>query len=305
MPCFTPLYLSRLPDGKFSISASFKHDGYVRVGCGQCIGCMLRRSRDWAIRCVHQCLSMPENTSHFVTLTYSDENLPRHPTTGRETFEDDAVSAFMKRLRKNTGQIGVKYYACREYGERTLRPHYHICLMGLELNDYKFYRRSRDGFSLYNSEVLSTAWQDRGHVVVAPSTYETVAYTARYTTKKIGSALKPMSREYATDLLTGEIYEHLPERSYCSNRPGIGHDFFLEHHDALLSLGSTIIGNRRMPLPRYYLRKAKEIGSDLFAQYEQGRAEYYQNAEYFDDGLLLRQMHDNLILVDRMVRSVV
>lgn len=292
-------------DGNFSWKVTNSHSSFKRVSCGQCIGCMLRRSRDWAVRCTHQARSVPRHTCHFITLTFSPENLPRHPVTGRYTFDQNDLSAFMKRLRTNTGVSGIKYFGCREYGERTLRPHYHVCVFGLPLDDYKYYKRSSDGFELFNSETISTAWQHRGHAVVAPSSFNTVSYTARYTTKKIGSALKPMSRHYATDLLTGECFEHLPEKCYASNRPGIGHDFLHAHHDELLSLGSTIIGNKRYPLPRYYLRLAKEIGSDLYAEYELQRSKYYENAEFFDDLALLKKMRDNEIMVDRMVRSVV
>lgn len=307
MPCYTPLYLSRIPEGEgYSYSLSGRlGDGYARVSCGQCIGCLLRRSRDWAVRCTHQSLSSSPDTCHFVTLTYSPEKLPRHPITGRETFEPDAISAFMKRLRTNTSLSGIKFFACREYGERTLRPHYHVCLFGLPLDDYKFYKRSRDGFSLFNSETLSEAWQHRGHAVVAPSTFNTVSYTARYTTKKIGSALKPGTRHYASDILTGEVFEHLPERCYSSNRPGIGNAFYHKHRENLFALGSTVIGNRRYPLPRYYLRLEKESGSDLYARYELDRSKYFQNAEYFDDYCLVKQMQDKMIIIDRMMRSVV
>lgn len=306
MPCYTPLYSQKLSDGSWSLTSRVHlRDSWQRVACGQCIGCLLRRSRDWAVRCTHHSLSCAQYTNHFVTLTYSPDRLPRHGVTGRETFEVHAIRDYMKRLRKNTGIVGVKFFGCREYGERTLRPHYHLCLFGLPLDDYKFYKRSADGFSLFNSHTLSEAWQGRGHVVVAPSTFNTVGYTARYTTKKLGSALKPVSRHYATDILTGEVFEHLPEKCYASNRPGIGRAFFEKHHDNLLALGSTVIGNRRYPLPRYYLRLAKERGSDLYDEYCQERSKYYQNAERFDDAQLLRKLRDQEIIIDRMVRSVV
>lgn len=315
MPCFTPLQAFRwdLPNPPFVAysfsprrpAAGASRNGYQRIACGQCIGCLLRRSRDWAVRCTHQSMMVPRDSCHFVTLTYSDENLPRHPVTGMPTFEADAVSAFMKRLRTNTGISGVKFFACREYGERTLRPHYHVCLFGLPLDDYRYYKRSRDGFTLFNSDVISKSWQYRGHAVVAPSTFNTVSYTARYTTKKIGSALKPIDRHYATDLLTGECFEHLPERTYSSNRSGIGLSFFDKHHENLFALGATIIGNKRYPLPAYYLRKAKERCLFGYDYYVEQRDRYYRDAEYFDDASLLRQMHDKMIIVDRMVRSVV
>lgn len=305
MPCYTPLYMSRDGDGNYSFSRLKRHEAYARVACGQCLGCLLRRSRDWAVRCTHHSRTCLSDSCWFITLTFDDHHLPRHPVTGRPTFIEDDLSATVKRLRTNSGVTGIKYFGCREYGDRSLRPHYHLCLFGLPLTDLKHYKRSRDGFDMFNSELISSAWQHRGHAVVAPSSFNTVAYTARYTTKKIGSALKPVDPHYATDIATGEVFEHVPERTYVSNRPGLGHDFFMKHHDQLMGLGSTVIGNKRYPLPRYYLRLAKEMGSDLYAQYEVERAKYYENAEFFDDSSLLQQMHDKMLIVDRMVRSVV
>ena len=74
MPCFHPLKgtkkgrLDALP--RFALGT----DLTMSIPCGQCIGCRLERSRQWAIRCVHEASLHKHNC--FITLTYNDANLP-------------------------------------------------------------------------------------------------------------------------------------------------------------------------------------------------------------------------------------
>ena len=113
MPCYHPLqgYRSRA-DGKTIVFNP--RDGWVdrplNIPCGQCIGCRLDRSRDWATRCVHEA-SLHENNS-FITLTYNNENLPEDRSLHKKDFQD-----FMKRLRKKFHNKKIRYYHCGEYGE--------------------------------------------------------------------------------------------------------------------------------------------------------------------------------------------
>ena len=79
MPCYSPLqaFYSRSVNPKtgkpkivFDEAMSFGLSiSGIKVPCGQCIGCRLERSRQWAIRCVHEA-SLHEANS-FITLTYS------------------------------------------------------------------------------------------------------------------------------------------------------------------------------------------------------------------------------------------
>ena len=82
----------------------------------------------------------PANTSYFLTLTYSDENLTYISTPKGElsTLNYDDVQKFLKRLRKRQTKIEkinnlppskIVYHGCGEYGKKfTKRPHYHILL---------------------------------------------------------------------------------------------------------------------------------------------------------------------------------
>lgn len=151
MACYFPLqaYRSRSqktingkPLIKFGGDPHFHADSEpLNLPCGQCIGCRLERSRQWAIRCVHE--SMLHSQNSFITLTFSPEFLETRPNEWSLDKRD--FQLFMKRLRKKFGQ-NIRYYHCGEYGEMCAkcnlslfkcncqepikmlgRPHYHAC----------------------------------------------------------------------------------------------------------------------------------------------------------------------------------
>ena len=98
MACYHPMQGYRSAEvtknGKRKIVFS-PQKGYidlpVKVACGQCIGCRLERSRQWAVRCMHEASMHMFNS--FVTLTYDDDHLPEYNSLNYKHFQD-----FMKRL---------------------------------------------------------------------------------------------------------------------------------------------------------------------------------------------------------------
>ena len=80
---------------------------------------------------------MLEATQHaestFVTLTYSEQSLPKLPLVGGllPTLQRKDVVGFLKRLRTNVSPVKFRFFGCGEYGEQTERPHYHLLLFGL------------------------------------------------------------------------------------------------------------------------------------------------------------------------------
>lgn len=250
MPCFRPLkgYRSReLTDkGKrkivFNINAGFA-DMQVEVPCGQCIGCRLERSRQWAIRCVHEAQLHEANS--FITLTYNNQNLPKNNSLRLKDFQD-----FMKRLRKKYGK--VRYFHCGEYGEKFQRPHYHVILFGLDFKDKKLHSNSL-GNKLYVSESLDKLWQNKGHCLIGDVTFESAAYVARYITKKItGEAAE---EHYSTVIPeTGEVIKRKPEYITMSRRPGIGKNWLEKFKDDIYPEDFVVIRNKLMKPPKYYDR---------------------------------------------------
>lgn len=260
-------HLEKWKDGEFhsvdyvnrSSLAQYCIRDFQTVPCGQCIGCRIDRSREWANRMMLE-LQYHES-SYFLTLTYSDGFLPRHWYCDQETgeafqsfsLEKRDFQLFMKRLRKQTGQE-LRFFACGEYGSSSLRPHYHAIVFGLKLDDLVPYKRSSQGFLYFNSETVSKAWSvlddygnriPIGFVVVAPVSWETCAYTARYVTKKLSGA----ASEYYSS------FNIEPEFSLMSRKPGIAWRYFQDHPDVFehdfINL-STEKGGRKFRPPKYY-----------------------------------------------------
>lgn len=105
------------------VQVFYKH---VSIPCGQCLGCRIEYSKQWATRMLLE--NEYSKESHFVTLTYDDAHVPRHEyvdSDSGEVFESLSLckrdlQLFNKRLRKEFGQ-GIRFYACGEYGSNTFR----------------------------------------------------------------------------------------------------------------------------------------------------------------------------------------
>ena len=119
MTCFGPLTAyrpRRAQGGKLVFDKRKSETGIkIQIPCGQCAGCRLDYSKQWAIRFMHE--KQMHEFSSFLTLTYSDENLP----DGNSLCMRDYV-LFLKKLRRRFGN-GLRFGGCGEYGDHTLRPH--------------------------------------------------------------------------------------------------------------------------------------------------------------------------------------
>lgn len=225
--------------------------GYVdrplSLPCGQCIGCRVERSRQWALRCVHEAQMHEANS--FVTLTYSDDCLP---SDGGLHVSD--WQRFAKRLRKAVGPF--RFFHCGEYGDATRRPHYHACIFGVDFrSDRVLLRRSGKG-SLYMSPLLSRTW-GMGHCSVGDLTYESAAYVARYVVKKLTGA--PGAEAYSrVDPSTGEVLPIQAPYVTMSRRPGVGASWFEEFGDEVYPSDEVVHKGRRFRPPRFYDGKLDE-----------------------------------------------
>ncbi|AXL14683.1 replication initiator protein [Microviridae sp.] len=244
MPCYNPLEGWRSRDGSgklvFNRNKGFQ-DLPVTVSCGQCIGCRLERSRQWALRCYHESTLHAENC--FVTLTYDNENLPSDGSLNKKHFQD-----FMKRLRAST-PLKIRYFHCGEYGEVNRRPHYHACLFGYDFPDKQLFKKSGD-YYLYTSPLLSKLWP-QGFSTIGELTFDTAAYTARYVLKKVTG--KNADDHYTVvDPETGEIHELQPEYTTMSLKPGIGQGWFEKFNSEVYPSDSVVINGKECNPPRYY-----------------------------------------------------
>lgn len=204
---------------------------FIEIPCGQCIGCRLDYSRQWADRCMLEL--QDHKSSYFVTLTYDDDHVPFTFTSDSDTGECEQMvltlrkrdfQLFMKRLRKALPEQKLRYFAAGEYGSETFRPHYHAIIFGLELNDLRLYKRALNAkYSYYNSATLEKVWPF-GHVVVGKVTWETCAYTARYIMKK----------QKGTNASVYSDFNIEPEFSLMSRKPGIARNYYEQNKSRIL-----------------------------------------------------------------------
>lgn len=268
MACTRPLKAWKYgthPSGKQKLV--FKDPGpqyeMQEVPCGKCESCKLDYSREWATRVFHE--MQVTKVGCFLTLTIDDDHMVR------ESFVYDGVTyppfsvykrsvqLFLKRLRKEMSLVRVnpetgrrkryyqkfRYLACGEYGDGRKRPHYHLCIMGLDFPDKRYWKTSDSGAILYRSAVLEKLWH-YGFSSIGEVTWQTAAYVARYTFKK---SKKRGSYEFV-DTSSGEIHELMPEFLLMSK--GVGLDWWLKYGSDTDKDYLVVDRDKKVKVPRYY-----------------------------------------------------
>lgn len=261
MPCYYPITAFQAHSGG-PLSFVQRNDyNTLTIPCGQCSGCRLKKSRDWAIRCVHE--KQMHKRSCFCTFTYSPENLPPHNTLVYRDFQ-----LLMMRIRKAHGK-GITFYMAGEYGETFGRPHYHALLFGLDFPDRIYLRTTPSGAKIYRSPTLETHWT-LGFSSVGDLTFESAAYVARYIMKKRnGDGEK---RDYKIlDLDTGEIVSKRKEFNQMSRARGIGASWLAKYAADVYTTGKVIIRGHKNNPPRYYDKLFKKIDQGKLEELQYGR----------------------------------
>lgn len=257
MPCFSPLAAYRSPEvnpatGKrqlvFSSKGALIEGSAIKLPCGQCAGCRSDRARANAIRCAHEAKLSGE--SCFVTLTYDDASVPADYSIKLRDWQ-----LFMKRLRFKAGGVRIRYFACGEYGENTLRPHYHALLFGWDFPDKKLYTERR-GNRVYKSDMLEELWPFGFHELGAV-TMKSAGYCARYVMKKMTGELVA-DHYYRRSPIDGQMHHVAPEFATMSLKPGLGSAWFDRYASDAFPSDFIVVDGRKMRPPQYYLRKLAE-----------------------------------------------
>ena len=206
------------------------------------------------MRCVHESQLWTDNIS--LTLTYDDDHLPDNYSVNVRDFQ-----LFMKRLRKHYSGKSIRFFHCGEYGDQTLRPHYHALLFNHDFEDKIVHSNSKTGHLLYTSEILTSIWQN-GHALIGDCTFESAAYVARYITKKITG---DRSIEHYTRVhpITGEIHQVEPEYITMSRRPGIGSGWVSKYKSDIFPSDTVVINNHRVRPPKFYDKHLEEKELEL------------------------------------------
>lgn len=258
MACFSPLkaYTSPGPDGKQVVRFKL-HQGCtaIELACGQCIGCRIAKARQWAARLAHE--AQLHRHSIFVTLTYSDEQLPPGGTLVKRDLQ-----LFFKRLRKAHGEL--RYYVCGEYGDRTCRPHYHAIIFGYSPVDGVQAKLTKNG-PLFTSPSLTQLW-GLGTAVYGAVNISTAEYCARYAMKKL------------TGQLGKDTYgDRLPPFALMSRRPGLGGAWIDRYQSDVYPSDQVVLkGKVRGKPPAYYDNRVKAHSPAVIDQVKQSRKAYAQ-----------------------------
>lgn len=274
MPCFFPLQarFSFREDGKKDITFSNENaklfhkgikpfgDNNLSLPCGRCMGCRLERSRQWAVRCLHEAKCYEDNC--FITLTYAPEHLPKDGSLVRKHVQD-----FMKRLRFKFSDRKIRYFYCGEYGEDLGRPHYHLCLFNFDFSDRKKLYKVNN-FWYYRSDILESLWT-YGNSTCCDFSFETAAYVARYCTKKVNGSK-------AEEHYQGRV----PEFAGMSLKPGIGASWFDKYAKSdLFPHDNVVVRGAKSKPPRYYDILRDRVDPEGFAKAKEARKELGESME--------------------------
>lgn len=215
MLCTNPI-LVRLPNS----------NSLQQVACGQCACCRVNKQEVWTARIMHEAKAHKKNV--FVTLTYDDEHLPKNMSISiRE------IQIYIKRLRKNIDHK-IRYFACGEYGEEYKRPHYHLVIFGLGVDD---------------KDLIYKCW-GKGFIYTGSVELASARYTAKYVTKQLNGAMT-------------DIYDDLGiqrEFALMSRRPGLGADTADKYLDNWIQKGYVVINGVKCNIPNYYLTRLSDKG---------------------------------------------
>lgn len=190
----------------------------------------------------------------FITLTYSEENLPYEEEYRPSLCKRD-LQLFLKRLRAYYGGP-IRFYACGEYGEKSHRPHYHAILFGVDTFDLDpewllYEGKSGPGIHGHQYSPLYGLWR-YGVVHVGECSRQSIQYVAGYVTKK---------------LVVDKQDTRQKEFSLMSRRPGIAAGAVEAVVGALKDVpessftGQLRVDGKKWPMGRYLLTKvADELG---------------------------------------------
>lgn len=245
-----------------------------QLACGQCIGCRLEYSRQWAIRCMHEAQLYEHNA--YITLTVNEEHLELFPGG---SLEYRPFQLFMKRLRKHferndptskeeptkgtplctlsttenrflkIPQNRIRFYMSGEYGEQNARPHYHALLFNINFTDKIYLSKTPSGQKLYTSATLQKLWP-YGFSSIGNVTFESAAYVARYVMKKITG--QKQQKHYENINEHGEVQIKKTEFSNMSRRPGIGIPWITKYTADVYPAGEVVVNGKLVRPPKAY-----------------------------------------------------
>lgn len=241
MPCAAPITAYRPTNGGAVFFKRPQHTTYteMQLPCGYCILCREEQSRQWAVRIHHETQCHQANC--FVTLTYRDECLPEYGS-----LNYSHLHLWWRKMRRRFP--GVRKYAVGEYGDKSDRPHYHVCVFGEAFLENRIVMREQPHL-LWTSPLANELW-GLGNVMVGDLNYQTAQYTAGYMAKKLVKG-----KQYVrVDEQTGELIPLVQPRAFMSKHPAIGGTWLERYGDQVYAHDRVVIAGRPQKPPRFYDR---------------------------------------------------
>lgn len=203
---------------------------FIDVPCGKCCECLRKRANDWFLRLKFE--QKLWKFTYWIGLSYDNSTLvfdPKSDDLPRLSKRD--VQLFFKRLRKSK-VFGdkIRYFLVGEYGDKYLRPHYHLILF----SDVEF--TCQDGH-----DALMPIWE-LGFVTFDLVSDRRLRYVSKYSLKVANPFL-----EFP-----------VPQFMLCSKRPYIGHNYvemYKEHHLSSPSPLAVKFSPFNYSLPRIFKEK--------------------------------------------------
>lgn len=239
MACYHPIEVGIL---RKQVYGGRRRRDLQRVPCGTCLGCRAEQARQWSVRILHE--MQMHDAAWFLTLTYSDEELPENGSLYPQDFRE-----FIKAVRRDYPPQRISYYGCGEYGSFTQRPHYHAVLFGADFLD-KRPLRTANGNPVWRSATLERYWP-HGLSEFGTVTAASAAYVAGYVRKKITRSQDPDAYERVDDE-TGQLVQIEPEFARMSLKPALGRRWLEKYWQDVYPADMVVVDGFEGKPPRYY-----------------------------------------------------
>lgn len=276
MRCYTPIWVQNQGEGE---------ESKIKVPCGDCWACLANKRAEWTFRLREEWkMSL---SAFFVTLTYNDWHVPRNKE-GIETLKKKDIVDYHKRLRKVIGKNvhkverrlfkgrDFKYFNVGEYGEKTLRPHYHGIYFNIPAS---LMQELQDCWFKYNNELRQNG--PIGYVRANELTNARIHYTTGYILTKKNKLCDQLGLEKPKLLVSKGIGENYSEDAL--NRHVGNKRFFIDHQGF------------KMKIPRYI----KERWDD-----DEWKEEYLETVKKYAEDMEREKIEEVPSEIDRLCEEL-
>lgn len=291
MRCTHPRLTSFDSEGRFTYSPRKFSKEFVpfQTPCRKCISCRMAFASEKAVRCMLEAKQHERNC--FITLTYSDENLKSNKLvktdidnfikrlrshifeeklkqifpnveiqSDRRKFYRSLHEATRKTIHKN---ISISIFGAGEYGEKKLRPHWHLIIFNFAPNDLVRDKKNDLGDDLFTSETINKLWglndPKDAPCLVGKVTLKSAGYCARYSLKKLSHG-----HDGTHD------FEPIPKRG---SKNAIGKTWIEKNFQDVLNTGYITLYDpvesklTQHPVPRYFDDWLKKNKPEEYSRY--------------------------------------